>query len=441
MKKTRRPSSRKPRSASRTKPVRRAAVKIVPDFNRLVENSVQGVVIHRNFKPLYANRAFARLFGYKSAKDILELPLLRPLIPEDRWARVEEEYDELIRGKRKSVITRARGIRKGGQEIWLAVTEQLIMWGGTKAVMLTAVDITSQMDAEQSLARSEQHLRAILEILPYPIYVARPDDGRLLFVNRKTCLLFQESAGQLLKARSTDFFADPKEREELRQLLETIPDIREVEVKMKTARGREFMAELAAIKTNYGGRPAIMVALSDISQRKEMEAQLLHHATTDELTGISNRRHFMEEGERELARARRFDRPLSIMMIDLDYFKKVNDRYGHAVGDAALQAAVKRSLESLRQLDIMGRLGGEEFAVIMPETSLEEGQIAAERLRQHIGARPLIALREAIPCTVSIGVAELTERDHSIDDMLNRADRVLYHAKEGGRDRVVVAAS
>lgn len=420
---------------SRAKP---PSPKNPPDFRDLTENAVQGIVIHRNFKPLYANRAFAQLFGYKSAKDIMAMPLLRPLIPADRWAKVEEEYDALMRGEKTSVITRARGIHRDGREIWLAITERVIDWKGEKAVVLNAFDITLQMAAEQNLARNEQHLRAILEILPYPIYITA-DNGELLFVNRKTCLLLQQSASQLLKSRSTDFFADPQEREELRQLLETIPDIREVEVKMKTARGRTFTAELAAIKTNYGNRGAIMVALSDISQRKEMEAELLHQATIDALTGISNRRHFMEEAAKELERARRFGRPVSVMMIDLDHFKKVNDEYGHAAGDAALQAAVKRSLESLRQLDIMGRLGGEEFAVVMPETNLEEGRVAAERLRRHVAERPLLAGREAVPCTVSIGVAEMTEKDRSIDDMLNRADKALYHAKESGRDQVVLA--
>jgi len=122
------------------------------------------------------------------------------------------------------------------------------------------------------LWRTSNACRSILEILPYPIYITRPRDGQLLFVNRKTCLLFQQSAGQLLRGSSIDFFANPKEREDLRQLLETINDIRDIEMRMKTAHGREFTAELAAIAMNYNGTPAILVALNDISQRKEMEA-------------------------------------------------------------------------------------------------------------------------------------------------------------------------
>jgi len=419
--------------------LKRRAEDLMPDFRDLIENSVQGILVHRNFKPLYANRACAALFGYKSAKEIMALPLLRPLVPSDMWARIEQEYDDLIHGRRKTVVTRARGIRKDGSEIWTAVTQRVINWHGDLAIQINAYDISEQMAVEQMLLKNEQHLRAILEILPYPIYIAALEDGHLLFVNRKTCLLFQQSAGQLLRGHSTDFFVNPQEREEMRKLLHTIPDIRDVEVKMKTGQGREFMAEVAAIAMDYGNTPAVLVALNDISQRKEMEAELFRQASTDSLTGISNRRYFMAQAEQELRRSRRFARALSVMMIDIDHFKLINDKFGHAIGDAVLQGVVKCSLESLRQSDSLGRLGGEEFAVILPETDLNAATEVAERLRQHMVERPIVAEREAIPCAVSIGVAQLTARDGSIDALLNRADEALYRAKNNGRNRVEIA--
>jgi diguanylate cyclase (GGDEF)-like protein len=190
---------------------------------------------------------------------------------------------------------------------------------------------------------------------------------------------------------------------------------------------------------SYGGAPAILVALNDISQRKEMEAELFSQATTDELTGISNRRHFFMQAERELGRAQRFGRPLSAMMLDLDHFKKINDTHGHAVGDGVLQTFVKRALESLRQSDVIGRLGGEEFAVIMPETAHAAAEAAAERLRAHVAEKPLIADREAVQATVSVGVATFHTQDTSIDKLLHRADQALYRAKNNGRNRVEIA--
>lgn len=432
---TRTAADKKPSVGKKTKPSPSSS----SHFSEMVENAVQGILVHRNFKPLYANKGFATLFGYRNTNDVLALPLIRPLIPKDRWATVEAEYDDLVRGRTGPVIRRARGIKKDGTEIWMAITERMMRWEGAPAVEITAFDITSQMAAEHNLLESEQALRAILEILPYPIYITRPGNGQLLFVNRKTCLLFQQSANQLLRSRSIEFFADPKEREDLRQLLETIPDIRDIEVRMKTGPGRGFTAEMAAISMNFGGEPAILVALNDISQRKEMEAELFSQATTDELTKISNRRHFFVLAERELSRAQRFDRPLSTMMIDIDHFKKINDTHGHAIGDGVLQSFVKRALESLRQSDVIGRLGGEEFAVIMPETTHAAAEAAAERLRAHVEVRPLIADREAISVTVSVGVATFNASDETIDKFLHRADQALYRAKNNGRNRVEVA--
>jgi diguanylate cyclase (GGDEF)-like protein/PAS domain S-box-containing protein len=425
--------------AERRTVAKRRAEDATPDFCDLIENSVQGILVHRNFKPLYANRSFAELFGYATAKDIMSMPLLRPLVPGDMWARIEQEYDDLIHGRRKSIVTRSRAIHKDGREIWTAVTERVIDWHGEPAVQINAYDITEQMTNEQALLKNEQHLRAILEILPYPIYIARRDNGQLLFVNRKTCLLFQQSAGQLLRSHSTDFFVNPDERDQMRKLLDTIPDIRDVEVKMKTGAGREFMAEVAAIAMDYGRNRAVLVALNDISQRKELEAELFRQASTDSLTGISNRRYFLAQAEQELRRSRRFSRSMSVMMIDIDHFKSINDQNGHAVGDAVLQNVVKRSLESLRQSDFLGRIGGEEFAVILPETNLASATEVAERLRHHMTERAMIAERAAIPCTVSVGVAQMNAQDGTIDALLHRADEALYRAKSGGRNRVEIA--
>jgi len=157
------------------------------------------------------------------------------------------------------------------------------------------------------------------------------------------------------------------------------------------------------------------------------------------LTGISNRRYFIAQAEQELRRSRRFARAMAVMMIDLDHFKRVNDAHGHATGDAVLQAFVKRALESLRQSDLLGRIGGEEFAVILPETELEAAREVAERLRAHLAERPVVAERAAIASTASIGVAQLSAKDGSIDNLLHRADQALYAAKQNGRNRVEVA--
>jgi diguanylate cyclase (GGDEF)-like protein/PAS domain S-box-containing protein len=440
---TKPPTTRRSRRRNPERPDRRNGGEDLPppDFQALLDKTVQGVIIHRNFKPLYANDAFARLFGYRDARDIMKMPLLRKLVPDDVWPRLESEYDDMMRGAKADFVGRSRGLRRDGLEIWVAVTMTVVDWQGGDAVMLTAFDITQQVEIEHDLLKNEQKLRSVLEILPHPIYVARRSDGQILFVNRKSCLLFQQSAAQFLRRKSPDLFADPGDRDNLSALLDKVADIRDIEVQMKSAQGRVFTAELAAIRLDYGNAPAVMVALNDISQRKEMEAELFRQASTDSLTGISNRRYFENMAEQEVRRARRFARDMTVMMIDIDHFKAINDTHGHGVGDGVIQGVVKRSLEALRQSDSIGRIGGEEFAMVLPETGLAAAYDVAERLRQHIAARPIVAGHSAVPCTVSVGIAQLAAQDGAFEDLLARADKALYAAKKGGRNRVEMAAA
>ena len=409
---------------------------VEPDFGNLIASAPQGILVHSNFKPIYANEAFAKLLGYKTPKEILGLPILRPLFTQDMWAQVEHDYDELVNQRKQSTTVRMPLLNKQGNEVWVAGTQNGIDWCGTPAVQLSVFDITSQVAVEKTLLRTEQHLRSVLEILPYPIYIARRSDGRLLFVNRKTCMMFQRSASAMLRGTSIDFYVNPKEREDFRALFDSVDDIRDVEIKMKTSAGVEFMAEFSAIKMEYNGEPSILVAVNDISERKALETELVKQASTDSLTGIGNRRHYIAQAELEMARSRRFNRPFSVLMLDVDHFKPINDRYGHAVGDVVLQGVVRRANDSLRQSDQIARLGGEEFAALLPETGLSAATIVAERIRQHLAERPVIAGGQAVPCTISIGVAEMQPNDATIDDLLRRADEALYRAKAAGRNRV-----
>jgi diguanylate cyclase (GGDEF)-like protein/PAS domain S-box-containing protein len=182
-----------------------------------------------------------------------------------------------------------------------------------------------------------------------------------------------------------------------------------------------------------------VATFTDITIRKNLELELTRQAHLDYLTGLSNRRHFIEQGEIELSRAIRYDTPLSLMMLDIDFFKKVNDTYGHQVGDIVLQSLSKICQYTLRQVDVAGRLGGEEFAVILPETTCTEALEVAERLRKAIASTEVtIPVDLSIHFTVSIGVTTLLDKNANIDMLLNQADKALYEAKETGRNKVCV---
>lgn len=174
----------------------------------------------------------------------------------------------------------------------------------------------------------------------------------------------------------------------------------------------------------------------DVSEDRRVQAELRHHAGTDELTGLRNRRSFFGDAAVLLDAATAAGRPVSALMIDLDHFKAVNDRHGHAVGDTVLRELAGKCLRTLREGDIIARLGGEEFVALIPEGELAAAQIA-ERLRHLIEVSPVELGGLRMWLTTSVGVATSERPPHDIDLLLARADRALYAAKHGGRNRVV----
>lgn len=177
-------------------------------------------------------------------------------------------------------------------------------------------------------------------------------------------------------------------------------------------------------------------SLNEMANRIELDMnQLKQMAATDELVGISNRRAFMKSLALELARSHRYDVPLSLLMLDVDCFKGFNDTYGHFIGDEVLKLICKVSQLALRENDQMGRIGGEEFAFILPATNIDSACIVAERIRAAVEDSSLIVDGEKVKVTVSIGASQLTKEDDA-SIFLKRADMAMYKSKENGRNQV-----
>jgi diguanylate cyclase (GGDEF)-like protein len=182
--------------------------------------------------------------------------------------------------------------------------------------------------------------------------------------------------------------------------------------------------------------PEQVTVLEDLGRLIVDELELRVQASTDVLTGIMSRRAFTEQGDREVARAKRYGSPLSCALIDADYFKSINDTYGHGVGDLALKHLASVCSQELRTSDCVGRIGGEEFAIMLPETDLATAMDVSERLRKIIASSPLVVNGTSIRLTASIGVAEYAEAMQSFDGLLSNADFAMYDAKNSGRNRV-----
>lgn len=167
-----------------------------------------------------------------------------------------------------------------------------------------------------------------------------------------------------------------------------------------------------------------------------MTEELLRMSQTDPLTGIANRRALMGNLEEEYGRAKRYGHHLSVLMLDLDHFKQINDRYGHAIGDTVLKEFVRIVMPEIRVNDCFARMGGEEFAILLPESSLGSACQFAERLCRTVSGLTIDSRQGVIGITVSIGVAVLGDNDTNPEHLINRADRCLYAAKSEGRNRV-----
>ncbi|RTZ43368.1 sensor domain-containing diguanylate cyclase [Candidimonas sp. SYP-B2681] len=205
-------------------------------------------------------------------------------------------------------------------------------------------------------------------------------------------------------------------------------------------RSMDWTAE--ALRDAHGKITEIICIGRDVTEHIQHMSRLKEQAEQDFLTGLANRRHFMEMGATELARARRYKRPLSLVAFDVDHFKRINDNHGHPVGDVVLQTISRTVLEVLRDVDLVGRMGGEEFAILLPETGLEAAVEVAERVRiaisnAHVSPKPGTQL----VYTISLGVTTLADHDDDLNVLLKRADTALYEAKHSGRNKVCTALS
>lgn len=169
-----------------------------------------------------------------------------------------------------------------------------------------------------------------------------------------------------------------------------------------------------------------------------LHAEVQKQAITDTLTGLYNRRGFVELGQREVERSRRYHRPMVAIVLDVDNFKSINDTYGHANGDLVLQVVANRCLQNLRRVDLVGRMGGDEFMILLPETDISTGSQVAERLRQCIASTPIHIEGSKVDISVSMGVARSTVAIPDLDILLSRADSAMYLAKKAGRNRLRV---
>ncbi len=304
-----------------------------------------------------------------------------------------------------------------------------------------ATDISELKLTQESLEEREAHLRAVVEGSLDGIVVI-DYQGTILSFNPAAQCMFGVSEEEVLGNNVNCLMPEPYRSEHdsyLSNYLQTgkasiIGIGREVEG--LRSNGDSFPMDLEVTRVDVQGECRFVGIVRDVTEARAMRQELERLAITDPLTGLVNRRRFFALGEENLARARRYQRRFSVMLLDVDHFKKVNDTHGHGVGDEVLKHIAKTGWAVLRDVDTWCRYGGEEFAVMLPETDLSSTYRLAERLRQSLSSQPIEPLELELKITVSIGIAEWSEEDEGLDSILERADKQLYEAKDSGRNRV-----
>ncbi|MGL6077603.1 sensor domain-containing diguanylate cyclase [Methyloversatilis discipulorum] len=294
------------------------------------------------------------------------------------------------------------------------------------------------------LRRSEDRARTFMNTARDAVVVVDSDSCIVEF-NRAAEVLFGYSVDEVA-GRRLDMLMPPSGAATHRRHVQAANASAEAramnrgrEVTARHKDGREFPIDVTVGSSGEGAQSFHVGIIRDISERKRLELELQRQASTDGLTGVLNRRAFTAESERLISVALRHGRPLSLMVIDADHFKKVNDVFGHPTGDTVLKALALTLGQALRTSDVLGRLGGEEFGIVLPETDATGAREVGERLLQAVRERRIEHDGHTLNITVSIGATVLGAGDDGFESAFLRADRALYEAKHGGRDRITIS--
>jgi len=319
----------------------------------------------------------------------------------------------------------------------------LLVWGILSFMLAYAKE--QERQARQAVAESDALTRDIVETA-FDGIIMIDGDGLIRSFNPAASRMFGYSEGEVLGRNVAMLMPEPHHSQHddyIQHYMRTLePHIlkkpRELEAVHKD--GTVFPIELCVGGKDMDEHWRFTGIVRDITERKQMAGRLEEMAMTDGLTGVYNQAYFKRRFVEEFKRAMRYDLLLSLMILDIDFFKKINDTYGHLAGDQFLSEFSGRLQAQVREIDILARYGGEEFIILMPQTNLDGACIFAERLRHAIEQMEVPFDTQTLKATVSIGVAAfLPELDQDQQSLLRRADEALYRAKKGGRNRVVAS--
>jgi diguanylate cyclase (GGDEF)-like protein/PAS domain S-box-containing protein len=408
-------------------------------YHAVVEHSLQGLHIIQDQREVFANSAYADMLGY-TVEELLALSpkqvknLVHPDDQEIAWGNVRDRID----GKPAPPRYEFRTIRKDGSVRWVETFPSRIEYQGRPALQVAMVDITERKLAEATLKNSEERYRTLVESSTDAILMLDRERDAIT-CNQAFLDLFgyqkSEVEGQSIRIVHPSEESFRAYGKATYPLVERVGSLRE-EWDLMRRDGTIFSAEIVTspIRSLDGTTTGYICIIRDITERKRAEEELAYMATHDSLTGLPNRTLFSDRLTMALTQARRTQKNIAVMLLDLDYFKDVNDTLGHSIGDQLLRAVGSRLSGLLRKGDTIARIGGDEFLLLLPEmTRIEYATTLAQKVLESF-REPFTFDDHQLHITTSIGIAIFPDDGDNADTLMKSADIAMYRAKNKGRD-------
>jgi diguanylate cyclase (GGDEF)-like protein/PAS domain S-box-containing protein len=311
---------------------------------------------------------------------------------------------------------------------------------GAPALLICGMDMTHQNEIQEQLRESEHRFRRVFESMQ-DVYYRTNAQGVVQHVGPGVRRVLGYEPQEIEGRTAESYYPQSSDRDAFKAAIMAHGEVSDFPGQMVRKDGTVIDISISshALFDHTGAFAGVEGIYRDVTQRKNLERELQRLATTDMLTGMANRRSFLEVAEAAFQRAREGHAPLTLLMLDLDHFKTINDRFGHLEGDRVLAAFAQATRHQLRASDTVGRLGGEEFGLLLPHTTTAEGADIATRILEAIRALELSDSNgQPYRITTSMGLGTLSPGDRSLHDLLDRADQALYLAKHRGRNQLAV---
>lgn len=404
-------------------------------YRILFEHIQDGVFILRDEKFVYVNKIFSDILGYQAA-ELIGRSIESVIAPKDR-TEVLDRCRKRLAGAKIPDIYELCLLHKSGSTL-TALANVGITDKDESIILGTIKDVTGIRYAMNELEHVRQEYQRIRDTISDAFY--RTDMNGVITDMSSACFsALGYRPEEMVGHKMSEFYVDPADRERVVSAIrERGGNNTQVEAAMRHRDGRQvWVLTNAYLLRDSSGDPCGIEGIArDISDRKSTEEELLFLSTHDDLTGSYNRRYFISAVGHEIERAKRYGSTLSFLLFDLDNFKTVNDTYGHPTGDALLQQFTALCHDNFRKSDLFARLGGEEFAALLPETDRSHAELFCERLVKDVNSAQFsdVEGKYQIRLTVSIGATTLLPDDRSFDQLYTRADNSLYRVKSSGRN-------